>query len=618
MAASLAAAAVFASCATPPPRAAGKTTPTYSTLKLGELETLFKSDASLSLEEIAGILDGDQTLRPPEGPSDAELRALASRAMAAVESEYEAAIEAKDYPKAISRLDSLEALSQESKLSALLSPKAASEAGAWLDLRCSFLVQEAEQFFAKGQSTPALLTYLDALERGRAGTPSFKAEELSVWATRALEAKDRRSTAILCRELASRSIALPPAAQAFLESKDSMESMRSGVITIRVDKGIKIEQGLGTPDRVLGTGFYIDKAGFALTNYHVIESEVDPKYKGYSHLSASPSSAPEERLGAKVIGYDRLLDLALIKVDVTPDYVFSFAESKGPPPGQKITVIGSPAGLEDTVTAGIVSAVGRRILQCGNAMQIDAALNPGNSGGPVLDEDGRVVGIAFAGMLQFPGLNFAITASWAVKVIPELFQGGELHRAWLGLAIAEKESGPVEAGLGVTYRHPSFTAGIEEGDRILSVGDDRPKDIAAAQALLLGREPGSLVQVSLSSEGRERTALRYLGDRPFSPLESAARLDRKDKLFPALYGMALTPMPSALFESSNYSVAKVWPGSIADESGLSENDPISLKRFVVDQEQGAVIIQIYVKKRKAGFLESIIQLPASLETPDLI
>jgi serine protease Do len=130
--------------------------------------------------------------------------------------------------------------------------------------------------------------------------------------------------------------------------------------------------------------------------------------------------------------------------------------------------------------------------------------------------------------------------------------------------------------------------------------------------------PGSLALVAVSRGGSDRTELRYVAERPFEPLDSAARLDRKDRLFPALFGMSVTPLPNGLFESSNYSIAKVWPGSIADEAGLSENDPISLKRFVVDQENRAAYIQIYVKKRKAGFLESIIQIPASLDTPDFI
>jgi hypothetical protein len=265
-----------------------------------------------------------------------------------------------------------------------------------------------------------------------------------------------------------------------------------------------------------------------------------------------------------------------------------------------------------------VSAVGRKILQTGDVIQVDAALNPGNSGGPLLDESGAAVGVVFAGMPQFQNLNFAIPSSWIIKVLPDLFRGGELKRAWIGIALAEKESGPASAGIEVTYRHPSVAAGLEEGDRLLDIDGEQPKDVASAQAMMLSHSLGSLIHLRVASAGKERVELRYLGERPFSPLESAVRLDRQDRLFPALFGMSLTSLPGRFFETSNFSVAKVWPGSIADESGLSENDPISLKRFSVDREQRAVIIQIYVKKRKAGFLESIIQIPANLDIPDFI
>ena len=270
------------------------------------------------------------------------------------------------------------------------------------------------------------------------------------------------------------------------------------------------------------------------------------------------------------------------------------------------------------MTSGIVSAVGRKLLQTGDTMQVDAALNPGNSGGPLLDETGGAVGVVFAGMPQFQSLNFAISSVWIIKVLPDLFRGGELRRAWLGLSLAKKESGPSIEGIEVTYRHPAMAAGVEQGDRLLDIGGRKTKDIGAAQALLLQRKPGSLVRIRVATGGDERLELRYLDERPFLPLDSAVRLDRKDRLFPALYGMSLTPLPGGMFESSNFTVAKVWPGSIADEAGLSENDPISLKRFYVDNEQRAAFIQIYVKKRKAGFLESIIQIPARLEISDFI
>jgi S1-C subfamily serine protease len=597
--------------------------PSYSKLKLEEIRKLAGVDASRSLEAIAALMDAHAAERPSGGPTDEELSPIASQAEASVEAEYRAALASKDYPLALARLESLGALGEHAGLSSLLSPSASSEALAWRGRRVSILVDEAEDFFSKGLSTPALLVFLSALDAEKAaGSPDARVAasptSLALWAGRALEARDRRSLRMLCSELSALSQALPAGAEDFLATRDSMAKMRSGVVTIRVDKGIRIEQGLGIPDRVLGTGFYVDRAGYVLTNYHVIASEVDPRYEGYSHMSVKPADASEARIGAKVVGYDRLLDLALIKVDAVPEYVFSLSEGRDLVPGDKIFAIGSPAGLEDTVTSGIVSAVGRRILQSGDALQVDAALNPGNSGGPLLDESGSAVGVVFAGMPQFQSLNFAIPSFWILKVLPGLFRGGELKRSWLGISLAEKESGPPADGIELTYRHPAVPAGMEEGDRLLSIGGERPKDIAAAQAMLLGRGPGGLVRVQLTRGGEPRTELRYLPERPDTPLESAVRIDKQERLFPALFGMSLTPLPGTLLESANFSVAKVWPGGIADESGLSENDPISLKRFYVDREQKAAFIQIYVKKRKAGFLESIIQIPASLETPDFL
>ncbi len=624
----IAASAMIFACSTIPNSDTVVLAPSYSKLKIEQLRTLSHSEPARALEAIAAILGVESNRRPADGPSDEALRSLAIDAQTAIETAYHSALASKDYPAALVQLDSLRALSEQEGFSDLLPQSAIVEAATYREKRGFLLNKEAEEFFAKGQSTPALIVYLSALAAGKADdstaadpaiqdSPSSPTQ-LSLWASRAFAARDRRSLMLLCRELSARSIALPAGAEEFLATRDSMAKMRSGVVTIRVDKGIRIEQGMGMPDRVLGTGFYIDRSGYVLTNYHVIASEVDPKYKGYSHMSIKPADAPEERIGAKVVGYDRLLDLALIKVDTVPDYVFSLSDGTDLVPGQKIFAIGSPAGLEDTVTSGIVSAVGRKLLQTGDTMQVDAALNPGNSGGPLLDETGGAVGVVFAGMPQFQSLNFAISSVWIIKVLPDLFRGGELRRAWLGLSLAKKESGPSIEGIEVTYRHPAMAAGVEQGDRLLDIGGEKPKNIGAAQALLLQLKPGSLVRIRVATGGDERVELRYLDERPFLPLDSAVRLDRKDRLFPALYGMSLTPLPGSVFESSNFTVAKVWPGSIADEAGLSENDPISLKRFYVDTEQRAAFIQIYVKKRKAGFLESIIQIPASLEISDFI
>jgi S1-C subfamily serine protease len=613
---------LLSSCATPShpstQEKADTAAPSYAQLKMDQLEEMARVDPPRALEALNSLLSADASSRPAASPSDKELEALAITAEVSVEEGYRSALASKDFGKALASLDSLRALGDVGRLSPLLSAAAKSDGAAWKANRASILADEAEDFFAKKQATPALLVYSAAMAESDASGSAFSDAELARWASRALEARDRRSLRLIGAQLTARSLALPPGTAEFLNSRDSMATMRAGVITVRVDRGIRIEQGLGIPDRVLGTAFFIDRAGYALTNYHVISSEVDPKYKGYSHMDIKPADAPDERIGAKVVGYDRLLDLAVIKVDTVPDYVFSFSDASALLSGQKIYAIGSPAGLENTVTSGIVSAMGRKLLQTGDVMQIDAALNPGNSGGPLLDESGAVVGIVFAGMPQFPGLNFAIPSDWALKVIPDLFRGGELRRAWLGISLAENESEPVEEGLGITYRHPSVASGIEEGDRLIDIDGERPKSIPAAQAMMLKRRAGSLSLIRIKESGQDRVELRYLAERPFSPLETASRLDRKDRLFPALFGMSLTPLPGNFLESSNFSVAKIWPGSVADEAGLSENDPISLKRFYVDPEQRAAFIQIYVKKRKAGFLESIIQVPASLDIPDFI
>jgi S1-C subfamily serine protease len=615
--------ALLASCATQPSSSASggnnvEAAPSYSELKMAELRDMARSSPPRALEALYNVLGQDASQRPAGGPSDDELMALARETSSTVEADYRSALAAKNFPRALAMLDCLRALNGTERFSSILSEPGKAEALAWKDRRASILADEAEQFFTKGQRTPALLVYCSAMAENDAQGAVFSDDRLSLWASRAMEARDRRSLGLISKRLSTRSLPLPAGASELLASRDSMATMRAGVVTIRVDRGIKIQQGLGMPDRVLGTAFFIDKGGYALTNYHVIASEVDPAYKGYSHMSVKPADSPEDRIGAKVVGYDRLLDLAVVKVDMVPEYVFSFSDASSLLMGQKIFAIGSPAGLENTVTSGIVSAMGRKLLQTGDVMQIDAALNPGNSGGPLLDEAGGVVGIVFAGMPQFPGLNFAIPSDWAIKVIPDLFTAGELKRAWLGLSLAERESGPAKAGIEVVYRHPAVGAGISEGDRIIDIDGVKPKGIPEAQALLLKREIGGLALVRIQGSEGERAELRYLAERPFSPLESAVRLDRKDRLFPALFGMSLTPLPAGLFEPANYSVAKIWPGSVADEAGLSENDPISLKRFYVDSEQRAAFIQIYVKKRKAGFLESIILVPASLDTPDFI
>jgi serine protease Do len=594
--------------------------PEYSQLKLDELRDLASSDPSRALEAVASLM-----ARPASagsgGLSASELESLASEILLSIDTAYQKASESGDYRAAAARLDDLSAALGDDRLARLMPPDARETAVGAPELRSDILAREAESFFARGMTAPALQLYLEALGDSGAGMPARDGPELERWAFRAVSARDRRVASRLAEALATRGLPAPAGTGDLLASRDSITDMRAGVVTIRVDRGIKIEQGLGLPDRGLGSGFFIDSSGYILTNYHVISSEVDPEYEGYSRLTIKLADSLDDRIHARVVGWDRLLDLALLKVDVAPKYVFTLSEGEDLEPGQRVIAFGSPLGLTDTVTSGIISAKNRRIVgvQCGDTLQVDVAINPGNSGGPLVDEAGGVVGVAFAGISQYQGLNFGIPASWVIRDLPDLFRGGEVKRAWLGLAMAVQEAGDVEAeGLAVTYRHPYASEGIEEGDRLISIGGSRPATIQAAQAMLMGRVPGSLVRVGMSGAAGTESVLRYLGERPFAPFESAARLDRKDRLFPALFGMSVRRLSPTFLEPDNYSISKVWPGTVADESGLSEDDPISLKRFAVDKEQRLAILQIYVKKRKSGFLESVIQIPAGIDVPDFL
>lgn len=611
----------FGNCASPSAaaREQGSGHVNYANLKITELRSLSVNDPAMALEAVGTLTLSEPASLEERGFSMSDIESICTESLASIESKYTQSLEKGEYREALACLDDLSAANRNAFITECFSDSMHRIADDAARLRADILAKEAESFYTRGMTAPAFCIYTEALRQEGGG--GRERSELEEWMKRALAAKDRGAAAQFLKAAATHGIPAPEGIEDFIAGRDSITMMRKGVVTIRVDRGIKIEQGVGSPDRGLGSGFFVDSRGYILTNYHVVSSEVDPKYEGYSRITIKLPDSADERIHAKVVGWDRLLDLALLKVDFRPAYVFSLLSNTMPEPGQRVTAFGSPLGLVDTVTSGIISAVGRRItgIQTGDTLQVDVAINPGNSGGPLVDESGNLVGIAFAGFSQYQGLNFAIPSSWAASVLPSLFRGGEVKRPWLGVALAEKN--PLydsREGLEIVYRHPSVTEGLEEGDRIIELGGIWPRTIQEAQAVLLARETKSLISVEKEGSSGRQTGLRYLGERPYAPFESAVRLDRKEQLFPALYGMSVKRLPSTLLEPDNFSIAKVWPGTIADESGLSENDPISLKRFIVDTKSRLVYIQIYVKKRKAGFLESVIQIPASLDSPDFL
>jgi len=175
----------------------------------------------------------------------------------------------------------------------------------------------------------------------------------------------------------------------------------------------------------VGTGFIIDKSGYIITNNHVVENADTIKVK----------LKDEREFDAKVVGRDPQTDVALIKFDAKGELpVASLGRSADLKVGEWVVAVGSPFGLEQTVTAGIVSAKGRAIGSgpYDDFIQTDASINPGNSGGPLVNLNGEVVGINTAIIAHGQGIGFAIPIDMATKIVAQLKENGEVTRGWLG------------------------------------------------------------------------------------------------------------------------------------------------------------------------------------------
>jgi S1-C subfamily serine protease len=265
----------------------------------------------------------------------------------------------------------------------------------------------------------------------------------------------------------------------------------------------------------LGSGFVIDSQGHVITNDHVVAGGTDVRV----------SFGGDHRYPAKVVGADPASDVAVLQVDA-PQSMFhplAFAPSPGVQPGDPVYAIGNPFGLDRTMTAGIVSAVGRDIQApdgrtIPNAVQTDTAINHGSSGGPLLDVSGRVIGVTSqiqGGTVDANvGVGFAVPGDTARSVAQQLIAHGTASHAWLGVQAQTTARGAAVAK--VTAGSPAARAGLEGGRRDVIVAlDGHPvrtsTELASAVAT---RKPGDRISLHVVRGGTGRDVAVVLGNLP--------------------------------------------------------------------------------------------------------
>jgi len=443
---------------------------------------------------------------------------------------------------------------------------------------------------------------------------------------RAAEVRQRRTAAFFLNIISgmegNRTADVPEEMITFAQGMDTPADMIRGVATVWVDRGMRIQRGVGIPDRAVGSAFFVDSSGLLITNYHVISSEVDPTFRGRSRMFVRMGDATSPSVPARVVGWDKTLDLALIQTVMTPEYVYCLVDWAVPMVGDPILAIGSPLGLQKTVTQGIVSALGRRFLQLGDVVQIDAAVNPGNSGGPVIDMSGRLIGVVFAGMPQFQGLNFVVPAERLAAALPAMISGGRAERPWLGFSLSETFTGGAEI-IYVAPFTPAAEQQIRQGSLIRTInGEDvrAPQGglIPALQDRLFHLRPGELIEMEIEEPGGTvNTHLIRLAVRPIVPMATAAQKDSRERMVAPLFGIILSPHPGTGF-SPTFRVQRVVRGSIADQVGISENDPLSIRGFQILEDDGFALLDINIRKRRMGYMPASMRLPALLDTPDTL
>ncbi|WNM63323.1 Do family serine endopeptidase [Candidatus Nitrospira neomarina] len=354
----------------------------------------------------------------------------------------------------------------------------------------------------------------------------------------------------------------------------------------------------GPPGMSAGSGVIIDSRGYILTNNHVVEDASDIKV----------SFQDGREMSATVVGTDPKTDLAVIKVKLEngPLPSVAWGEYESLRVGDVVLALGSPFGLRNTVSLGIISALGRGsvgITEYEDFIQTDAAINPGNSGGALVNMKGELIGIntaIFSRTGGSEGVGFAIAVSIAKDIAASLIETGKVVRGWMGVAIQELTPALAQSfqlpegqqgGVLISEVHedgPSAKAGLQRGDVILEYGGEAVKDVNHLRNIVARTKVGKKKEIKVLREGKETMLTLELGERPSDqalaktgPVEEEEKAPAMAKLDNVLSGMTVAPISGESRSEFNIPeqikgvvVSKVESGSAVEAAGIQVGDVI--------------------------------------------
>jgi putative serine protease PepD len=293
--------------------------------------------------------------------------------------------------------------------------------------------------------------------------------------------------------------ASPIAARTGSSVNQVYKAARKGVVVIKVGNG-------------QGSGFVYDTEGHIVTNDHVVDSGGSPTVTFWNGKTYD----------ARVVGTDPSTDLAVIKVDAPASMLspLSLGDSGSLQVGDNVVAIGSPLGLPETVTSGIVSALHRQMTAPNNftindSIQTDAAINHGNSGGPLLDMAGKVVGVnaqIASDSGGNDGIGFAIPSNTVKTIATQLIGSGSVQHAYLGVGVGAAANGV--AVNEVKPGTPAADANLQVGDVITAIGSEKVTDSASLQKAVDTHKPGDTITLTFKRDGATKTTQVTLAERP--------------------------------------------------------------------------------------------------------